>query len=121
LGSYVGGSDEKERFMALQVEEYAYEMIAALEPLMGRIRRRDRSLADQLNRASASVALNIAEAAYSDPGNKRARFHTAAGSANETRAALRVATARTYFKPEEASVALRLLDRILAILWRLTH
>lgn len=107
--------------MPLQVEEYAYEMTAALEPLMGRIRRRDRSLAEQLNRSSASVALNIAEAAYSDPGNQQARFHTAAGSANETRAALRIATSRTYFAPEEATTALRLLDRILAILWRLTH
>jgi four helix bundle protein len=96
-------------------------MIEALEPLMGRVRRRDRGLADQLSRASASVALNIAEAAYSDPGNKRARLFTAAGSANETRAALRVSVSRRYFGAEEAGAALQLLDRISAILWSLTH
>lgn len=107
--------------MSLRVEGYAYEMIEALQPLMGRVQRRDRGLADQLSRASASVALNIAEAAYSDPGNKRARFFTAAGSANETRAALRVGVSRHYFDAEEAGAALQLLDRIAAILWSLTH
>jgi len=81
----------KEKVMAFQVEETAYELIAALAPLMARIKRQDKSLADQLARAATSVALNIAESNYSDPGNKRARLFTAAGSANETRAALRVA------------------------------
>jgi four helix bundle protein len=107
--------------MPFQVEEYAYELITALNPLLPRIKRHDKSLADQLTRASTSIALNIAESNYSDPGNKQARLSTAAGSANETRAALRVATSRTYFTPAEASAALRLLDRIIAILWRLTH
>ena len=106
--------------MALQVEEYAYDLIGALQPLVVRIKRQDRSLADQLTRAASSVALNIAEAAYSDPGNKRARLFTAAGSANETRAALRVAIAWSYLSQVEATVPLGLLDRILAILWALT-
>jgi four helix bundle protein len=96
-------------------------MIAALEPLMGRIRRRDKSLADQLARAASSVALNIAEANYSDPGNKRARLFTAAGSANETRAALRVAVEWKYCAREEADAALRMVDRVVAMLWRLTR
>jgi four helix bundle protein len=72
-------------------------------------------------RATSSIALNIAESNYSDPGNRQARLFTAAGSANETRAALRVATARSYFQPEEMGAVLRLLDRIVAILWSLTH
>ena len=83
--------------MALIVASLSLEMVAALRPLVARIRRHDRSLADQLVRAATSVALNIAEADYSDPGNRRARFFTAAGSANETRAALRVAVAWGYF------------------------
>ncbi len=107
--------------MAFQVQEYAYELIAALQPLVERIRRRDKSLADQLTRAASSIALNLAESNYSDPGNKRARLFTAAGSANETRAALRVAAAWSYFKTDDAGTALRLLDRIIAILWSLTH
>ena len=48
--------------MALQVEEYAHELIAALQPLVARIKRQDKSLADQLTRAASSIALNIAEA-----------------------------------------------------------
>ena len=73
--------------MAFQVEEAAYELIAALRAVVMRVRSRDRSLADQLTRAASSVALNIAESNYSDAGNRRARLFTAAGSANETRAA----------------------------------
>ncbi len=107
--------------MAFQVQEYAYEVIAELQPLVARIKRHDRSLADQLTRAASSIALNIAESNYSDPGNQRARLFTAAGSANETRAALRVAVAWTYLAPAEASSALELLDRVVRILWRLTH
>ena len=106
--------------MAFQVQEYAYELISALQPLAVRIRRQDKSLADQLTRAASSIALNIAESSYSDAGNQRARLFTAAGSANETRAALRVAIAWSYFTPGEATEALALLDRIVAILWTLT-
>ena len=107
--------------MAFQVEEYALELIGLLRPLVVRIRRQDKSLADQLTRAASSVALNIAESNYSDPGNKRARLFTAAGSANETRAALRVAVAWSYFTAAEATPPLVLLDRIVAILWSFTR
>jgi four helix bundle protein len=92
-----------------------------VQPLQLRIKRHDRSLADQLTRAASSVALNIAESNYSDPGNQRARLFTAAGSANETRAALRVAIAWSYCTSKDAQPPLTLLDGIVAILWRLTH
>ena len=65
--------------------------------------------------------LNIAEGEYSDPGTKRARFHSAAGSAGETRAALRVATCWRYVADEQARTSLALLDRVLGMLWRLNH
>lgn len=105
----------------LIVSELGLEMVAAVRPLVARIRKQDRSLADQLVRAASSVCLNSSEADYSDPGNKRARLFTAAGSANETRAALRLAVAWSYCGPKDAESALTLLDRIVAILWRLTH
>ena len=79
--------------MAFQLEELSLELIDALVPLMPRIRSRDKALEDQLRRAASSIGLNVAEAACSDPGNKRARFHTAAGSARETQHALRQAIA----------------------------
>ena len=46
---------------------------------------------------------------------------TAAGSASETRSALQVAVAWGYLPNAECGTADQLLDRILAILWRLTH
>jgi len=82
--------------MAFQVESLSIELIEALRPIIPRIKRHDRSLADQLARAASSISLNIAESNYSDPGNRKARLFTAAGSANETRAALRVAVAWGY-------------------------
>jgi four helix bundle protein len=75
----------------LKVAEPSLQLIEELRPLVESIRRRDRSLADQLMRAASSVALNICEGELSDAGNQRARFFTAAGSASESRAALRVA------------------------------
>ncbi len=107
--------------MRMQVHELALSMIEALEPLMPLVQRRDRSLAMQLRSAASSVALNIAEAEYSDPGNKRARLFTAAGSANESRSAVRVAIAWGYLRPERATDVLTKLDHIVAVLWKLTH
>lgn len=107
--------------MALVVQQLTLEVIAQLRPLVARIQRRDRSLAQQLQRAASSVALNIGEAEYSDPGNRRARFHTAAGSAGETRTAVQVAVAWGYFSEAHAQPVLQRLDRIVAMLWRLSR
>jgi len=107
--------------MALQVESLSFEMVEAVRPLVARVRRHDRSLADQLVRAASSVALNIAEGDMSDPGNQKSRFFTAAGSANEVRAALRLAVAWGYVAPTEAEPGSALVLRILSMLWKLTR
>ena len=107
--------------MAFQVQEMAVEVIELLVPVVRRIRARDRSLADQLTRAASSVVLNIGESTYSDGGNRRARLYSAAGSANEVRLGLRVALAWRYCGPHEVEAAQAQLDRVIAILWRLTH
>ena len=105
----------------LQVAVLSIELIEALRPIVPRVKRHDRSLADQLVRAASSVALNIAEGEYSDLGNRKARFFSAAGSANETLAALRVGVAWGYFSAQEAEQAVGLVRRVLAMLWKLTH
>ena len=107
--------------MAFQVEEAAYELVAELRLILPGIRSRERALADQLTRVASSVALNIAESNYSDPGNRRARLFTAAGSANETRSVLRVATEWGHCAPAQTERARALLDRIIAMLWKLTR
>ena len=104
-----------------QVAELSFELIEELRPLVSRIRAVDKALADQLMRAASSVALNIAESRGSDGGNRRARLFTAAGSAEESRGALRAAVCWRHIQPDEAERANVLLDRIIAMLWKLTH
>ncbi len=107
--------------MAFQVEESAVRLIEVLRPLVARIKARDRARADQLARAASSVALNIGESNYSDPGNRRARLFTAAGSASEARLGLRVGVAWGHLRAEEAREAQAVLERVIAMLWKLTH
>jgi four helix bundle protein len=107
--------------MVFEAEEVAIQLITVLRPMLPGIKARDRGLADQLTRAASSCALNIGEGNYSDPGNRRARFFTAAGSANETRLALRVAVSWGHCSAGDADAALLLIKRILSMLWKLTH
>ena len=107
--------------MALLGHEVALQVVTALGPLVPRIARQDRNLAQQLRRAASSVVLDIAEAEPSDPGTKRARFHSAAGSANETRSAIRLATAWRHLREEQVRSCLAGLDQVVAMPWRLTH
>ena len=102
-------------------EKIALELIRALRAPLSSLERSDRSLADQARRAATSVPLNISE------GNRRVGkdrvhfFRIAAGSAAEVRTALVVAVSWGYLTEEETQPALKLADRLLAILWRLTH
>jgi four helix bundle protein len=107
--------------MALQVAELSLELIETLRPLVPRIKQRDKSLADQILRSASSIALNVGEAELSDPGNRRARFFSAAGSAGETLIAVRVAIAWRYFTAKDGEATVALLKRIMAILWKLTR
>ena len=107
--------------MSLVVHDVAVEAIAVLGPLVSAVGAHDKSLADQLRRAAASILLNIAEAEGSDPGNARARFHNALGSTREVRAALCIAVAWSYLFPSEQAPVDALLDRTSAMLFRLLH
>jgi four helix bundle protein len=107
--------------MALYVARLSIELIETLRPLVPRIKQKDKSLADQIMRAASSIALNVGEAELSDPGNRRSRFFTAAGSAGETLIAVKVAIAWHYLRKEEGEIPIVQLRRIIGILWRLTH
>lgn len=107
--------------MSLIVYKVALQLIEELRPLVPIIARHDRDLAKQLRRCASSVALNIAEGEQSDPGTRRSRFHSAAGSASETRAALEVAACWRYVSEERARTSLALADRVVGMLWGLTH
>ena len=99
--------------------EVSLEAIRSLRAVVPQIERNNRDLADQIVRAASSVSLNLSEGQRLTKGNKHKHYSIAHGSANEVRAALRTAIAWGWL--EDASEALGKLDRLLALLWRLTN
>ena len=107
-------SDEK-----FDAKRVMLELIEALTPVEAAIRRHDRDLADQLHRAASSTLLNLGEGSRSDKGNRHKHFALANGSAGEVKSALQLARAWRWVTGAEPQFAL--LDRVLAMLWKLTH
>ena len=99
--------------------EVSIQLVTSLRELVPLVERSDRDLADQMRRAASSVVLNLAEGQRSAKGNKHKHYAIAHGSANEVKAALELARAWGWIgQTHEPS---KILDRLLAILWRLTH
>jgi len=99
--------------------EVSLELIGALAPLVPIVERNDRELGDQIRRAANSVSLNLGEGQRSAKGNRQKHYAIAHGSANEVKAALLVAQAWGWI--ERSDRALAIMDRLLALLWKLTH
>ena len=99
--------------------EVAVDLVRSLRPIVPAIERSDRDLADQLRRAASSIVLNLAEGQRLTKGNKYKHYVIAHGSANEVKASLDAAAAWGWI--EDASDSRAILDRLLALLWRLTH
>ena len=99
--------------------EIAKQLLITLAPLVAQIKREDLDLADQLKRAAQSVLLNLAEGQRYNNGNKLRHYGIAQGSANEVRAALDAAVAWGWIAADGDERVL--LDRLLAVLWKLTH
>ena len=109
-------SNVNSNFIALDV---SYRLIEALSPIVLVIERKDRDLADQIRRAATSISLNLAEGSCSQKGNRHKHFSFAHGSASEVKAGLCVAKAWGWI--DRSDHALGVLDRLLALLWKLTH
>ena len=103
-------------FIALEV---SVELIRELRPLVPIIEKHDRDLADQLRRAASSVTLNLGEGQRSYKGTKHKHYAIAHGRAGEVKAALLTAHAWGWIAHDCS--ALDILDRLLALLWKLTH
>ena len=98
--------------------EVAKQLVVHLREQVPVIQRVDPDLADQLKRAASSVVLNLAEGQRFDNGNKLRHYKIAQGSAHEVRAALDVAEGWGYIP--HATAEREVLDRLLALLWKLT-
>jgi four helix bundle protein len=107
--------------MTFDAEKIALELIAALRAPLECLERRNRALADQARRAAASVVLNLSEGRRR-AGRDRVHFwRIAAGSASELRSALSIGMAWGWLSDEELRLGSALLDRVLAMTWRLVH
>jgi four helix bundle protein len=106
------------KFIAL---ELSLDAIRALRAGLPRIKKEDSELARQLRSALASVSLNLGEGRRRRGTDRKYHYTVAAGSADEALTCLRVAEAFGYLKLEEVQDVLAILDRVLAILWRLTE
>jgi four helix bundle protein len=104
-----------------QAYEVALELADALGPVIVTLTHRDMSLASQIRRATASVALCLAEGACRSGKDRLHLYRVAAGSAAEVRAALSLARVWGWTTSAQLASSEALLDRVLAMLWRLTH
>jgi len=106
--------------MGLIIQQRALQAASELQQVLPVVRKRDRSLFDQIHRAMNSVVLNIAEADGNDPGTAKARFASACGSAKEVRAGLQLAVMYGYVPDPEVRAVDVALDEVCAMSWRLS-
>ena len=107
--------------MAFDALELAIQLAQALRRPLERLRTHDRHLYQQAKDACNSIAQNL------DEGRRRAgqdRLHlwrVALGSAAEVQTALRLAEAWGHLDAAALVTPRALLDRVLAMTWRLVH
>jgi four helix bundle protein len=99
--------------------EVSLELIRSLKDIVPKVARHDAELAKQLLSAANSVVLNLGEGRRRSGGDQKRFYGYAHGSASEVRAALDLADA--WGLAGDALSARRTLDRLLGLLWGLTH
>ena len=104
--------------MAFDCLEVAHEAADRIGPIAKAIAQHDRDMAIQLRRAAASMVNNIDEANGNAGGRRTEHFRYALGSAREVCSQLRLS--RSWGYVADVSAPLALLDRVRAMLWRLT-
>ena len=101
--------------------EVSLQLTRSVRTVLARLGTKDSSLTDQLRRATASVPLNLSEGRRRVGKDRLHLWRVAAGSAQEVRATLQVAEAFGYVDGEDVGEALGLVDRVLAMTWRMTR
>jgi four helix bundle protein len=101
--------------------EVAHDTVRLIGPLLRAVAQCDRDLAEQIRRAAVSVVSNINEGRGLDGRRRTQHYRYAVGSANEVASQLRIAADWGYVEAAAIVEPLALLDRVRAMLWRLTH
>jgi len=107
--------------MTFQALELSIDLIRSLRAPVDVLRLRDPGLHKQIRAAASSVALNLGEGNRRVGADRLHHFRIAAGSAEEVRTAWRVAEAWGDLEMARIAEPLRLLDRLLGMLWRLVN
>jgi four helix bundle protein len=107
--------------MKFDAYEVAVELVRSLREVVARLRSRDAKLADEIRRAATSIVLNLAEGSKRAGLDRTHHFRLSHGSAAEVKAALDLAIAWGDIDAASVAPARVLLDRELAMLYRLTH
>ncbi len=107
--------------MRFDAFEITLELIRSLRDALAHLERRDPPLAVQTKKAAASIALNLREGRRRVGKDRIHLWRVAAGSADEVQAALLVAEAFGYVDQASLTRPLALVDRVLAMLWRMTR
>jgi four helix bundle protein len=104
-----------------EAREVALQVAAEIKEPMERIRKQRASMGDQIERAVMSSILNIGEASRRIGKDRANRYRYASGSLAETRDALALAVAWKWIAAEDVAAVQALIDRVLAMLWRLEN
>jgi four helix bundle protein len=100
-------------------EQLSIDLLVALNPVLEQLRVRREKLADQLERAATSVALNLAECRGRTSRDRIRAMRIAAAEAAEVKAALSVARALGHVGAAEHTAAFAIADRLNGVLFGL--
>jgi four helix bundle protein len=111
----------KEPLMHWDVYEVALETVRALRPVVEALGRKNPRLAEQIKAAAGGIPSQLREGRRRVGKDRLHLWRIAAGSADEVIAHLDTATAWGDLDPTMARTARELLDRELAMLYRMTR
>ena len=103
-----------------EAEAVADEIVIEVARVVRRIKG-DAELARQMRNATQSLSNNVGEGAGRFGKDRKLIWSYAYGSARELRQQIKFAIAFGHVRAEEVARVRELLDRELAMLWRLTH
>jgi four helix bundle protein len=107
--------------MAFDALEVALQINRLVAPLTREIGQHDPDMARQIRKAAQSIPANLAEGRKRVGRDRLHHFRVAAGSAAEVKLHLESAEAWSFIGVAALEQPLELLDRELAMTWRLTH